>query len=736
MKKIIKKFVFVPMVIMALFGQAGVASATWTYLNTDPADFDTVTVRNSTVGGGCTDCADWSSVTSAEDGDTIAIAFYYHVTGPVAADDLRFLLDTPSGVSETSSSVTVKGTVVADNASAISQTVTVNISGGGKLVYKPGSAKWYPDQLDTYTTLPFSEYDLFSASGGSVGTIGTGWAHQGSLVVQYTVSGSTTAPEVVTESATSVDSSDTTLNGSLTSLGGASSASVYFKWGTSTGSLTNTTSTSTKYSTGSFSKEITGLSEGTTYYFQAVASTGSGTDYGTIKSFYISYDGSGSGDDNQDFDVDTLSANSIEDDRADLRGKVYAGDYDVDSCWFEWGYDDSISDLDYTKYADCSVNDGDTETVEETLTGLDSDEVYYYRFCAEDDDGDKECGSIEDFRTDDNNGSSYSSGDDAPQVVTTIAKSITANSAQLNGLMVDAGGETSYGFFEWGPSTTLAFTTFDQTLGDDDDVSFWNTVTGLAPNTTYYFRACAKNGEGTDCGDILTFRTLGLPVVTVSSPVVTNPVVINTGVVAGVSTGNGNGSNLLMLTIEAGESDVCYRDEVDYVIEWENISGRDLDDAVLQIALQKGVKFVDTSRGDYINDDHMIIYEIGNLDRGEDGRMTITLSMTDRLETQEPLVTTALMAFTDSETRAQEDVIAYELQDVSRCGSALGAFALFGNSFLPSTLIGWLIIALLILAIIIIVRTFYKKDEDKLAPVVVSNDRNNSGPTNLPGARM
>ena len=727
MKNLIKKLSVAVLLGIVMFAQAGVASATWTYLNTDPQDLETVTVRNSTDGGNCNDCGDWSSSTSASDGDTIAIALYYHVTGPASATDLRFKLDTPSGVSETSNAVTIKGTVVADNATAVSQTVTIYLPTDGKLVYKPGSTKWYPDQTDNAAGLPFDEYDTFDSNGGSVGTIGTGWSHQGSLVVSYTVDieGSDISnPNVTTNEATSVDADSTTLNGDLDDLGGDSSANVWFEWGTSEGSLNNDTSSSTLSDTGTFSKTITSLDEGETYYFRAVAENDNGTAYGTIKDFYIPTNNDNTGG---SINVTTDNEDNVDTDSAQLNGQVEAGDHDVDTCWFEWGTDDN--DLNETEDVDCFINNDDTENFSRTITGLNDDETYYFRACAEDTSGDDDCGSIESFTTD-NNGSDDSDNNNdlvnAPDVTTTVATGITSASAKLNGIMTDSQGETTYGFFEWGTSTTLPFTTTEQTLGTNDGITFWNTVGGLAPNTTYYFRACAKNSGGTDCGDILSFKTLGSTTVYTYVPPVTTTV---------VTSGTGTSSNFVLLTIDSAFSNVCTGDRISFDVNWNNTSGKDLEDVVLQIALQNGVTFVRTSKGDYVDEDHTIVYEIGNLSKGENDDLTFEVIINNKADTTEPLVSTAVMSFTNPITKAQDDAIAYDLVDLSKCGSTLGAFALFGGEFG----IFWILLfIILILLIVLLVRTLYKKPKASVVygayvpPMPSENNGVGQAPNGLP----
>ncbi|KXB08449.1 hypothetical protein AKJ56_01295 [candidate division MSBL1 archaeon SCGC-AAA382N08] len=92
-------------------------------------------------------------------------------------------------------------------------------------------------------------------------------------------------PGVETDAASNVQEDQATLNGNLTSLGGASSCNVWFEWGTDT-SYGNETDHTAKSSTGSFPSEtISGLSPGMTYHFRAIAENSQGISYGNDEAF-------------------------------------------------------------------------------------------------------------------------------------------------------------------------------------------------------------------------------------------------------------------------------------------------------------------------------------------------------------------------------------------------------------------------------------------------------------------
>jgi hypothetical protein len=96
----------------------------------------------------------------------------------------------------------------------------------------------------------------------------------------------------------------------------------------------------------------------------------------------------------------------------------------------------------------------------------------------------------------------------APTVSTGSATSVASNSVTLNGSVNPQGQSTEY-FFEYGTSMNYGSNTERMDAGSGmSNVSVSAQLTGLIPNTTYYFRIVAQNSAGTSYGEKKNFKTL------------------------------------------------------------------------------------------------------------------------------------------------------------------------------------------------------------------------------------
>ena len=293
------------------------------------------------------------------------------------------------------------------------------------------------------------------------------------------------------------------------------------------------------------------------------------------------------------------------------------------------------------------------------------------------------------------------------QVTTTNATSIRTGSAQVNGIAAPNNNGTATTWFEYGTTGALGGRTNAQSVAAANNSYFNDYVTGLAPNTWYYYRTVLQNNSGTVYGDILRFKTLGGAVEVYVPPVKTVRTVqiVNNTVTAQ------SAPSLLELKVNSQYDRMCVNGDMQYVVTYRNISGITLKDTVLRITHPKELTFLASTQGRYEIVDRVVTVDIGDVAPNQSGIVTLTLKVNSDAIRGNLAVTTATVVYTNPNTRGQEDATAYSLINVSDdcpTASTLGASA-FGTSFLPNTLLEWLLLILVILGLIILARQLYKK---------------------------
>ena len=209
-------------------------------------------------------------------------------------------------------------------------------------------------------------------------------------------------------------------------LDGAPYAYVWFEYGE--GGFINEKTDRMKVTTDkTFTADVDDLDGDDRYYFRAVAEDPAGSrTYGQLDGFETDGTNDDDDDDNDDDDNDdedipevhTDDVDDISDDEASIQGEVLMNDFEDGLAFFVYGEDeesvedvtneDTYSDIDEDGDAlqkeQAYSNLDDDRTFMMTIFGLDDDTEYFYRMCVEyeDEDGDVtlECGSVENFETD------------------------------------------------------------------------------------------------------------------------------------------------------------------------------------------------------------------------------------------------------------------------------------------------------------------------------------------------
>lgn len=292
-----------------------------------------------------------------------------------------------------------------------------------------------------------------------------------------------------------------------------------------------------------------------------------------------------------------------------------------------------------------------------------------------------------------------------PQAVTTVATILSTTSARLNGIAIPNYSGTSSAWFEWGTTGSLGTRTNTQSVTGTGSNYYSDLVSGLTPGRVYYYRAVVQNPNGIAYGDIVRFQTQ--TPVTPQPPRVITQVVrqpVREVVVAQ------SAPSLLELRVENVYDRMCVNGDMEYTVSYRNISGQTLQNAILRVIHPKELTFINASRGDYEVVDRALTIPLGELSAGESGSIVVRTRVNNEAVRGNVAVLTAQVVYTNPATKAQEDAIAYSLITVSEdCPNLLGASAFGIGAFFPNTLLGWLILILIILALIVLGRQLYKK---------------------------
>lgn len=651
-----KKIIITMFALLGLLSAVPFVAHAYERFNTDPRDLPTVLVANATQDGcsagygiGC-----WKSSVSARPGDIVAVQVYFHNATFTNAKETTLSIkprETSRGTSHT-----FNGGVAATTIDRATGSATVYLNSSERLTYISGSARIY-DHGDSTGTAVSNESSLFGSSGLNIGTVESG--EQGVLVARYRVSddGQEEDDDCEIESFTAddyrIDEDESTR----------------IRW---------ETTSDCDY------VDITHIDDDLDPDGSRTVSPNSDTTYRIT-----SYPGG---------DTDTLTITVDEEDDHD-------NDNDDDDCDIEFYADrTSIIRGESTKLH-WDVSDGDDIDISHLSSNVSEsgsktvspNSTTTYKLTVNGGDCDDESKSVTIYV---NNVVQNTK----PQAITVPATLVAANAARLNGIAVPNANVSTSAWFEWGPTPAFGATTPAQVIGSFGSFPYSYAVGGLTPNTTYYFRAVAQNPNGIGFGETLTLRT-GAAVSTGS----TTRVVQSTRVVSNAVTARSTPS-LLELRVESRFDTMCIGGEIEYVVTYKNISKSTLVDAVVQVMHPKQLVFIDATEGDYSASEHKLTVALGRLDAREEGTFRVRARVTREAVVGDLVVTTATVVYTNPATRAQEDAIAYSLTNVSDdCPNGFGANALFSGSFLPDTLLEWLLLIILILALIVLGRKLYTK---------------------------
>ncbi len=324
-----------------------------------------------------------------------------------------------------------------------------------------------------------------------------------------------TSPTIIGAEVTSITTTTATSGGTVSSDGGSMVTARGVCWSTTENPTISNNKTSDGTGTGSFTSSITGLSQSNSYYVRAYATNSIGTSYGNNIIFHTPFSPM----------VTTTIATSISSTTA-----ISGGDIILDGgaivtargvCW---------SKNIYPTINNSKTSDGTgAGTFTSSITGLVENTTYHYRAYA--------TNSV---------GTSY--GTDLtlttsivyPTVTTTTATSVSTSGAISGGTISSDGGTTvSARGICWSTSANPTISNSKTTDGAGIG-TYTSSITGLAANTTYHYRAYASNSSGTSYGSDLTFTTQTSIVAPTLTTKAVSSITVSTAISGGTITSDGN----------------------------------------------------------------------------------------------------------------------------------------------------------------------------------------------------
>ncbi len=302
-----------------------------------------------------------------------------------------------------------------------------------------------------------------------------------------TQSGST-PPVLTTNAASSVLSTTATLNGEITSDGGASVTARGFVYSTSDNTPTigegGVTDQASGSGTGTFNSGVTSLSPNTTYYYQAYATNTSGTSYGGVISFTtLKAEPSAQ--------ATSLVFSSITTSAFSTAFSAATGSPDGYLVIRSTSASLSANPVDGTTYTTGnSLGGGTVVSVGSTISGISNSSLSagttYYTFVF----AYNNSGSNIDYRTTSPLSASTITLTDAPATP-------TFSSITTSGFTVDWTATSGASSYKLDVSLASNFASFVSGYQDLTVNTNSQAVTGLAANTLYYVRVRAVNASGT-----------------------------------------------------------------------------------------------------------------------------------------------------------------------------------------------------------------------------------------------
>jgi phosphodiesterase/alkaline phosphatase D-like protein len=421
---------------------------------------------------------------------------------------------TPSATTGSATAITSQGATLNGTVNPHNQTVSY------QFIY--GASSSALNQSTTLTAGPSGQTDTAvnaALTGLSPSTtyfyrlnvISGGQTYSGATQSFTTSAAPVQTPVVTTAAASQITSTGALLNGTINP-GGSQAVTYSFAYGTSSTQLNSSTAQTTGPSgttVAPVSSSVSGLHAATTYFFKLNVTSGGQTYSGTVRSFTTN----AAPPPPQTPTVTTGTASQVNDQSAVLGGTINPNGSQPVS--YSFAYGTSSSSLDHATAPSTGLTGTTTVPVTTGVSGLSPTTTYFFRLNVSFA-GQTYSGAVHSFTT-----NATPPPPQVPIVATGGASQLRPTSALVAGTINPHGPDRVTYQFAYGTSTSsLSHTTSRTTLaGGTTAAPVSATVTGLSPNTAYYFRLDVSYNGHTYSGAVASFTTpIPAPSVSTGSP--------------------------------------------------------------------------------------------------------------------------------------------------------------------------------------------------------------------------
>lgn len=377
------------------------------------------------------------------------------------------------------------------------------------------------------------------------------------------------------------------------------------------------------------------------------------------------------------YDVTTYSATNICQGGGTLNGYVNPFFSNDTTRWFEWGT--SQDNLPYQTNTTRSGNN--TEYFQQDIYNLAPNTMYYFRVAAQNSKG-LARGNVLGFKTggsacladtsvDLSSGNTTSSGyvytntntNNNPNTNTHISQSVITKpainiintSAILSAVALPLGSTETYGWFEWGNTPNLGYTSIRRYLGVGNTLSWNEVLSGLTPGTTYFFKPIIENQNGRAEGTLFSFHTTGM------TPVITS--VSNTSNTSTVSVGKKPAQSMpasqmaaavmiepknpLQVEVIPNTDTANTKERISETVKFENTTGATLKNLTVRVIVPCGMGYVPTGGDDFTQNGTMLTHKVGDIKPKEKVNLLLWVEVGTDIADKTPLETIAVVDWED-----------------------------------------------------------------------------------------